>query len=1025
MIRDKDIISDDPIGRNGGGTVTTPPTATTPTPSVPADGDTTFIPRMKTADGDTTFIPRTKISAPTPTPVASPGRRRAVATPPPAKTTPDIPKDGSGGDKGGGGTKIIPAPFEVRPNPYQDRSITVRGFGNNYLPALWGPNETGGVVCYEKLLTSGALLVLYEVCWGQINQFTQFTCGGKTFASLGVTFESYVGTKTQIVSPLMLANESRWTSRLPGKAYVVALFPAPTESNPPINHEDFKCQLEGRICRDPRLDASLVNRYYTTCPALIWADWKTARPFGERHLDSMIDWTSSVTTTANDCDFARSDASKRYTMSFRVDSSKGVEQVVNELRGHAMMFETYNSGKYQIWMDKLQAASSIVFSDDVSVDNIIDASFRVKGRGECPTKVRVNFINVANGFKPDYAEFSDPLIATGAVELIYHEYNYYGVGNWDHAYRLCIQYYNRGKQDKEISLLVGPEGTQVLPGVVITVTSYQLNFANRKCIVTGCSPQGSKWLIHCELYDDATYDDVPRTTSSYSPPANPTPYDTVPECTTPTLSEDLFTLQSGEVTTKLKVAFTSPSNYSFFWGVRVLVLRSGYPQYVLDTFKLSPGTNSLYIPLTHDLATYTATVQTINSIGKASSGVSSSPYAAQGKILNPSDVPYLFTQQRATEVYVSWQPPQDKDISEYEIRRGLTTDSWATAVFVTRVSGTASYFLDKPANSGSLPSGSWRYFIKAIDFSKLMSVNASTSDIVVMNAGPALVESVLSYSPFSIISDPYNSDTYRNGAATYEGWRLQAGGVGSTVAPGKFFLSRTHSPANSQAEIVASSYTSIQQWETLKDAPRRGGQGLWAPLDSQVTVASFPIAHFIGGTSTRNYEVRIRYNGVKRVGVDNVNTISRLETLVLGNLVGPTGQTGPTGGNIATGGLQWTTNNPLSQVMVLPTDYNSVIARTLERKIVSLGPLVDLTTDASGNASYTLPAELQLPSGCTISITPSITSSPTAHAGWKITSINNTSFTVNVTSDTGANVSGATVRVIIEDRGLGGTVFVS
>lgn len=524
-------------------------------------------------------------------------RRRAVGGHG-GPTTGDLPDGGDGsGSTGNGGTSIVPDPPFPRPNPYADRTITVRGFGNAKLPALWGPQETGGIICYEKLLNTGGLLVLYEICWGPINRYTSMTIGGVPLASLALVIESRTGSSSQPISPTMVAYESRWTSRLPGKAYLVVLFPPATETTPPVNHEQLKVTLEGRLERDPRLDPTLVNSYYTVNPALIWAGAKTAKPFGERRPDNTIDW-SAVTTTANDCDFIRSDGSPRYTMSFRIDQAKLNTAVIDELRGHAMMFETYNSGLHQIWMDKAQSDSGIAFTDD----NTIDCKMRVKGINECPTRVRVNFINVSNGFKPDFAEYEDPGIALGTVRLVEKTYDYYGIMSYDHAYRICLQFYNRGKQDKEIILTVGPEGVQVLPGIIISVTSTVQNIANRKCIVTNCTPTGSRWVIATETYDANTYDDAPRTTSSYTPPANLTPYEIPPAPPAPTLSLEGH---------RIKVVFGVDTTYRFYRAQHLTVQRTGFTENLIGEAISGP----IYIDGIINGATYTVRSRTVSSTG--------------------------------------------------------------------------------------------------------------------------------------------------------------------------------------------------------------------------------------------------------------------------------------------------------------------------------------------------------------------------------------------------------------------------
>jgi hypothetical protein len=621
-----------PPDDNGGIPIPSPDPVPVPSPVIPTPTPTPpFTPKIR--------LPHPVVPAkPAPVPRVRPSQ-------PPKKTpsTPGLPDDGGkddGGNKGDGGNNIVPNP--PRPNPYADRTITVRGFGNAKLPALWGPFETGGIICYEKFLSDSRLMVLYEICWGQIDAITEITCGGVNLLTSGVAtvVNQYLGTSSQAVDATMAFYESRWTSRLPGKSYIVVVYAAPTESQPPINHEQLKVRGRGRLERDARLDPTLVNRYYTTNPALIWAGVKTAKPFGERRPDSTIDW-SAVTATANDCDFVRSDGSPRYIMSFRIDQAKLVTDVIEELRGHAMMSETYNAGKHQIWMDKAQAASGIVFSDAPGIDNIIDCKMRVKGINECPTRVRVNFINVANGFKPDFAEYEDPGIQLGTVRLVERTYDYYGVMTYDHAYRLCVQFYNRGKQDKEVLLEVGPEGAQVLPGVVISVTSAQQNIANRACIVTNCTPVGSRWSISTETYDASTYDDTPRTTTSYTPPANATPYDTPAAPPPVTFTQEGF---------DIKVSFNWISSYRFYRAQRVTVQQAGFSETLLGEATRGP----LYIRNVTMGALYTVRTQILGIVAGVVSAIVAATFTPSlAQVPDPVNLTYSTV---GTDFYIYWDP---------------------------------------------------------------------------------------------------------------------------------------------------------------------------------------------------------------------------------------------------------------------------------------------------------------------------------------------------------------------------------
>jgi hypothetical protein len=378
---------------------------------------------------------------------------------------------------------------------------------------------------YEKVQADGSKVVLWKVCWGPINSLVVNQLDSKPLSSWpGITINYYTGTSSQAVDALMTAAEAGWTSALPGFAYAVAKIPKPQGGGQPApDVRQVLFDVQGMLVRDPRSDATLVNRFYRDNPALCLADYETNINFGRGRDDAHVDWSGSVTTAANDCDAIIDGVSlKRFTFGLWGGDQKATDEWVTDMRAHAALVVVENSGLWQVWMDKSQAASGVVLSDTGAGANIIAAGpIRVSGGQQVWTRVRVNFTNAANGYKDDYAEDADPRIAIGTVPDIYKEVDLRGITTYDQARRIARYLRKRSGLDKTIPIKVLQDGgIQLLPGIRVPVTAAQIAFSNVDTLITQCTlnTDDGSWDVIVELYDATIYDDSQVSTTSVAPP---------------------------------------------------------------------------------------------------------------------------------------------------------------------------------------------------------------------------------------------------------------------------------------------------------------------------------------------------------------------------------------------------------------------------------------------------------------------------------------------------------------------------
>jgi hypothetical protein len=398
------------------------------------------------------------------------------------------------------------------------------------LPFIYGAVRCGGQVVYQKVQADGSMLVVWRICWGPINSISNIQLDGKPVATWNVTTHVYTGTRTQTVDSFMAAAEPNWTSGYPGMAYVVGKIPKPGPGGQPTpDVRTVTFDVQGMLVRDPRSDATLSQRFYRDNPALCLADFESNINFGRGRELSRMDWSGSITTSANDCDAIIDGVSlKRFTIGLWGGDQKDSDQWITDLRAHAQLVVVENSGLWQVWMDKSQAAAAVVITDSGANANIVSTGpLQISGAKRVWTRVRVNFTNAANGYKDDFAEDVDPRVAIGTVPDVLQQVDLRGITTYDQARRIARYLRKKSQLATTVQLrLLQDGGVQLLPGVRVPVTCARHGWVSKDVLVTDCAPvtwtSGGQpftgWDVVVELYDATIYDDSQISTTSVAPP---------------------------------------------------------------------------------------------------------------------------------------------------------------------------------------------------------------------------------------------------------------------------------------------------------------------------------------------------------------------------------------------------------------------------------------------------------------------------------------------------------------------------
>ncbi len=369
------------------------------------------------------------------------------------------------------------------------------------VPIGYGKVPMGGNVIFRHLDAAGRLVVGYALFGHEIEQLL---AGGITFgqdqnkvtltqlgiSGVGSDLQIYLGTSSQTLDATLHALDPAWSfayngtetaadgTPVPQVAYFWIRFPLASDSKPAVDPLGMQALGKWRKCRDPRLDPTLVTRYWTDNPALILADLKTSS-FGQALPDSMIDWTT-LQTAANDCDFNIGGGVKRYTFSSVFRSPSPFPDVEESVRQHFMGFVAFNSGAYQILVDKAGSSSGLLFTDggDGNPANIAPGSAlgpTMKPSDQVFTVIVVTYTDSNDGWKQKTTPpIMAPGVSTGFPPERIGRFNLQGITTADQAKRVGIQILNKSLLDQTMVFLVNEEGTQPLPFTIVQVSTKLL-----------------------------------------------------------------------------------------------------------------------------------------------------------------------------------------------------------------------------------------------------------------------------------------------------------------------------------------------------------------------------------------------------------------------------------------------------------------------------------------------------------------------------------------------------------------------
>jgi len=519
------------------------------------------------------------------------------------------------------------------------------------------------------------LLLLCIWLEGEIDGIESVRVGDKTLFS-GVTH--YLGTAGQTADPWLQAAITGYTDTLPGVAYSVVRLNASQDIE-----QRIEAVVRGWKVYDPRTEAWV----YSTNPALCLAHYIKLRTGREMDWDSVADVANYNDETIG--------GKKRRELNLLLSSRARDREHIETLRQYA--------GCYVLWGEtvKLIAIKPRAVDFVIGPDKIRDLKLWKRGLDDSPNYVELSYMVEQNG-EWKSVTVNTPLPPPG-VQLREQRVLLPGILDHAQAQREADQRVaTYTLTDLMAEMTMRDEGLQIRAGNLLSIT-HPYGLENKSMLVVSdpVAVERGRWSMMLEEYSAGVFSDYTGDAPA-SPDTNLPDPTSVPDGPTPTLTEEVYQLQTGDYATRIRAVWTA-SSYVYETRYRVEVASGGQLVWSNEGRGTTFVTGAL-----QEGATYTVAV-TVIGLGGVTGAAGSAAIVAQGKLLPPGNVPQITARQiDAASARAQWQPAVDVDIYAYELRRGAPGVAWISAILVDQVDG-----LEKRIDE--LPVGSHDLLVRALD----------------------------------------------------------------------------------------------------------------------------------------------------------------------------------------------------------------------------------------------------------------------------------------------------------------------
>lgn len=613
--------------------------------------------------------------------------------------------------------------------PPKDSQLTVAA-ENAPIRIVYGLQRLGAQVA-NVLVYQNQLVVHAIWCEGPIDSVVLATMNDETLPA-SVTATHYTGAVGQTADATLIAAFAAisitYADTLDGIAYSVFQVPVDASNGFP----NFAAEIKGRKVYDPRSLATV----WSDNPALCLADFIESSSYGLNRTTN----SASVEDAADECDTVVGSAVRR-RLNLVIDGVSTTRQHVEALRAYAGAFLVESSGNVKLVPDRPRATDHTVTAAD-----ILAGSLRLSRLGvqDIPTVIDVRWTDTS---VTPWIERSAIAYAAGVLlgttPRRESQISLPGIHLYSQAYREAVERLNHFTlEDLEAEWTGFDEASAMQPGHVVSLT-HPIGLTAKLLRITEVSAvTAGRWRIKAREYDPAAYTDVVVSEPTYSDTSLPNPADPT-AVTGLVLTEEIYQMANGTWTTRIKIVWDA-ADYPYVRHYRVEVYLLGELVYAGFTEGALCRTGPMQEHVGYVVKV--AVVSTIGSVGT----IAQANIDILGKYLVPSDVPSITVFEAGGRVYASWEPAVDVDIWRYEVRYGNTAGSWATSLLLDRVDSLR-------LETSTIPTGTWKIYVKALDSVGLYSNAAAEATFTVTSDAAAfLVDTYDSTTPTLTNMAEYN-----------------------------------------------------------------------------------------------------------------------------------------------------------------------------------------------------------------------------------------------------------------------------
>jgi hypothetical protein len=651
-----------------------------------------------------------------------------------------------------------------RKNSQQQAMIAGAG---SILPLVYGRRRVGGRIAGVQV-TGGLLYLLVVWCYGT-------TAGVSAIESVEVSntittsnVTNYLG--NQVAPDPTLVNAKRlehlvYADVLPGICYsVVGIASSKTSGFPTLN-----ATVRG-------FKVASVNggaKAYSTVPAYCIADFITNADYG---LGGLVNWTDVAALAARNNQLVG--GAVRNQLDVMLDTPQTKRTWLAVLCDYAGCFPFKEGNTWRLVLD---APSTSVVS--LGPDRIVGGTLKLskKDIGNLPTVVQVTYTDTSKTPWTDaQATAYAPGVLDGTTTRRVTQIAKPGITRYAEAYRYAVERLNEALvSDLSCTFSMFDDGLSMEIGDVFDLTHpIGLSAKLFRCLKLDPAQPG-RWSVSGLEYDDAKYSNDVASGPSSMDSTLPSPL-IVPNVVGLNAVEDVYQIQTGRYASRFIITWDGPTTADYASGG---IAYFGYV--LLDGYDvlITQGTKQSSYSVPHDQLKFVTdalpenlpyTLQVRARSALVEGAWSTFNITNSGKLSIPSDVPIITGYSTNGETRLTWGAATDLDLTGYEIRYGLTTDTWASAQFTAFVA-----FPGNTLNTTLIPSGLHRIFIKALDSVRSAtfpqgqpSANAAYCDITVT---PNTTSSYTNFDPGAPILTLMSAQS--------GGWMTDTASVWNTLFP--------------------------------------------------------------------------------------------------------------------------------------------------------------------------------------------------------------------------------------------------